>query len=372
MNITKDYISKQNTYTGQNHPKYIVIHETDNWARGAGAQRHASAQAAGHLNISVHYYCGSDGIYQAAEHTDGTYSVGREYGGGHAVTDATNRNTINIEICVNEDGDYPTARANAIALVKYLIQTTGIPADRVIRHHDAKGKYCPRRMMDEPALWKDFKAQIRQPDQSNPVPPQEPDCETPNQPDQSIPGPSQEPESWYRVGTGWSNGICQNQTGAYHNLDFAIADCAPGQKVYDENGNVLHAADKAPQQSSGQNTQTSAAHTGYTQQQFIRDVQAATGSRVDGCAGDETLRNTVTVSRTKNRHHPVVTPLERRLKALGYYTGVIEADEGRSPSFGPGMETAVNAYQRKVNNKKNPDGEITAGQRMWKSLLGMI
>lgn len=33
-------------------------------------------------------------------------------------------------------------------------------ADHVIRHYDAKGKYCPRKMLDNPSLWEDFKAQI--------------------------------------------------------------------------------------------------------------------------------------------------------------------------------------------------------------------
>lgn len=160
MKINRDYVSKKNTYVGANKPKYIVVHETDNFSKGAGAKRHAQAQAAGHLNTSVQFYCGSDGVYQAAETGDGTYSVGKEYGGNHAVRDANNRNTINIEICVNSDGDYNVARANAVELVRYLIQTTGIPAERVIRHYDAKGKYCPRKMMDNPSMWEDFKAQI--------------------------------------------------------------------------------------------------------------------------------------------------------------------------------------------------------------------
>ena len=160
VTINRDYISRKNTYAGANAPKYIVIHETDNTAKGAGAQRHAQAQAAGHLSTSVHYYSGSDGVYQTAEHSDGTWSIGKEYGGNHVARDANNRNSINIEICVNQDGDYNVARQNAIELVKYLIRTTGIQADHVIRHFDAKGKHCPRKMMDNPALWDDFKNQI--------------------------------------------------------------------------------------------------------------------------------------------------------------------------------------------------------------------
>lgn len=166
MDINRQFITTENTYTGQNEPKYIVIHETDNFSEGAEARRHAEAQAAGHLSISAHYYCGSDGVYQAAEHADGTYSVGKKYG-EHPIQDATNKNTINVEICVNDDGDYSKARANAIALARYLMQATGISAERVIRHYDATGKHCPRNMMDDPSLWEDFKKQIQVHDDPN-------------------------------------------------------------------------------------------------------------------------------------------------------------------------------------------------------------
>lgn len=344
MKINTEFISKSNTYAGQNNPKYIVIHETDNFSKGADAARHAQAQAAGHLSTSVHYYAGSDGVYQAAEHTDGTYSVGREYGGVHAVKDATNRNTINIEICVNEDGDYTKARENAAELVRYLVQTTKIPAERVIRHFDAKGKYCPRKMMDNPELWKNFKRQIGQASgQQQTKPDQVPE--------------DKERAVWYRVGTGWKNGICQKQTGAYHKKDFAIADCQPGQSVYDESGKVIY--------SGGKVEATDICPT-YTQKQFIKDVQSSTGSKVDGMAGDETIGNTITVSATKNRIHPVVAPLQKRLNALHYNCGTVDGIAG------PKFTAAVNSYQKNVLGYKTLDGEITAGKKMWKSLLGMI
>lgn len=354
ININRDFISTKNTYIGRNAPVYIVIHETDNYAKGAGARRHAEAQFLGHLSTSVQYYSGSDGIYQAAEHTDGTYAIGIEYGGNHAVHDANNRNTINIEICVNSDGDYTKARQNAIELVKYLMQVTGIPADRVIRHYDAKGKYCPRKMMDSPELWEDFRKQISGQAGAGNVA---------VQPENKKPEKSEENrEVWYRVGSGWKNGICQKQTGAYHNKDFAIKDCKPGQNVYDENGNIIHSGGKEGGQEQA----------GYTQKQFILDVQKATGSNPDGISGDETIGNTVTVSRNSHKYHAVVTPLERRLKALGYYTGEIEADRGEPPCFGKGMEAAVNIYQKDVLGYKNPDGVVTARNKTWKSLLGMI
>lgn len=345
MKINTEYVSKNNTYAGQNSPKYVVIHETDNFSKGADAGRHAQAQAAGHLSTSVHYYAGSDGVYQAADHADGTYSVGREYGGDHAVKDATNRNTINIEICVNEDGNYTKACENAIELVKHLIQATGIPAERVIRHFDAKGKYCPRKMMDNPELWEDFKQQIGQ------VAGQ-----------QEHTKPDQVPEDkkkavWYHVGSGWKNGICQKQTGAYHNRDFAIADCQPGQSVYDESGKVIY---------SGGKVEATGICPTYTQKHFIKDVQSATGSKVDGVAGDETIRNTVTVSATKNRKHPVVAPIQKRLNVLNFNCGKVDGIAGSK------FTAAVNRYQSEILHYHNLDGEITAGKKMWKSLLGMI
>ncbi len=347
--INKEFVSTKNTYTGQNKQKYIVIHETDNFSKGAGARRHAEAQSAGHLSTSVHYYTGSDGIYQAAAHTDGTYSVGHEYGGNHSIKDASNRNTINIEICVNEDGDYRQARANAIELVKYLIAQTGILADKVIRHFDAKGKYCPRKMMDNSALWEDFKAQISGQAKEEAG---QPENKKPEKPAGNNPK-----EIWYRVGSGWKNGICTGQAGAYHNRDFAIADCRLGQKVYDESGKVIY---------SGGKVEATGVCPIYTQKGFIKDVQSATGSKVDGLAGDETIGNTITVSASRNRKHPVVIPLQKRLNALGHNCGAVDGIAGKK------FTAAVNSYQKNVLGYNNLDGEITAGKKMWKSLLGMI
>ena len=202
--INRDFISKKNTYAGRNSPKYIVIHETDNTSKGAGARRHAEAQSLGHLSTSVQYYAGSDGIYQAAEHMDGTYSIGIEYGGNHAIHDANNRNTINIEVCVNADGDYEKARQNAIGLVKHLMGEAGIPANRVIRHFDAKGKYCPRKMMDSPELWEDFKGQVGQ------------DVPTDGQPGDKKPEKPEESEGdegWFRVGSGWKMAFARGRQG---------------------------------------------------------------------------------------------------------------------------------------------------------------
>ena len=158
MYINVQYVSSKNTTSNKtNAKKYIVIHETDNFRKGADANAHARAQYNGNLSTSVHFYCGSDGIYQTAELDKCVWAIGKTYKLIRPIMDATNYNSINIEICVNEDGDYDVARQNAIDLTKHLMSVLGLGADRVIRHYDAKGKYCPRKMMDNPSLWTSFK-----------------------------------------------------------------------------------------------------------------------------------------------------------------------------------------------------------------------
>lgn len=102
----------------------------------------------------------------------------------------------------------------------------------------------------------------------------------------------------------------------------------------------------------------------YTLEQFIRDVQKACGAAVDGIAGPETIGKTVTLSRWKNRKHAAVKPVQKRLYALGY-TMVGEADGTTGSLF----QQAVKAYQR--DNGCTADGEITAGNKTWRKLLGM-
>lgn len=97
--------------------------------------------------------------------------------------------------------------------------------------------------------------------------------------------------------------------------------------------------------------------------EFIKEIQAATGAKVDGIAGAETLAKTVTVSATINRRHAVVKPLQKRLNALGFNCGAVDGIVGAK------FTAAVRKYQQA--NKCVVDGEITARATTWKKLLGM-
>lgn len=144
-------------------PKYIVIHDTDNRAYGAGAianrnyfANHDDAEA------SAHYIVDDKNIVQALEDNWFGWHIGDKYKDVKPnVPDAKNNNSIGIEITVNPDSDFDIAMKNAIELVKYLMAKHNIPASNVIRHNDATGKICPKMMIkDRPYLWDVFKNAI--------------------------------------------------------------------------------------------------------------------------------------------------------------------------------------------------------------------
>lgn len=71
-----------------------------------------------------------------------------------------NRNGISIEICYStcEDERWDKARANAIELIAEMLIERGWGIDKVTKHQDYNGKYCPHRILDE--SWDEFVAEI--------------------------------------------------------------------------------------------------------------------------------------------------------------------------------------------------------------------
>ena len=108
-------------------------------------------------------------------------------------------------------------------------------------------------------------------------------------------------------------------------------------------------------------TQSTNTSNTYSHKQFIKDVQSAIGAKVDGIAGKETLSKTVTVSKTKNRKHAVVKPLQKYLNKLGYNCGKVDGIAGTK------FDTAVKSYQKA--NGCVSDGIV--GKNTWKKLLGI-
>lgn len=103
----------------------------------------------------------------------------------------------------------------------------------------------------------------------------------------------------------------------------------------------------------------------YPLKTFVKDVQKACGAAVDGIPGPETLSKTVTVSAKKNRTHHVVRLIQKRLYVLGY----VEVGEPDGIA-GPKFTSAVAHFQQ--DNGCVVDGEITARNKTWRKLLGMV
>lgn len=104
----------------------------------------------------------------------------------------------------------------------------------------------------------------------------------------------------------------------------------------------------------------------YCQKDFYREIQMCIKAGIDEVPGKQTLSKTVTVSAKKNRKHAVVLPLQKILKKLGLYVGELDGIAGKL------FTNAVNNYQISKLEYKKADSEITAGKKMWKSILGLL
>lgn len=101
----------------------------------------------------------------------------------------------------------------------------------------------------------------------------------------------------------------------------------------------------------------------YTFTDFVKELQRAIGVKDDGAPGPNTLNATPTLSKTKNSTHKAVLPVQKYLNSIGYNCGTPDGD------FGSKTDAAVKKFQSWM---KNPDGEITAKGKTWKTLLKLI
>lgn len=158
MNIEKKQIA-YNKGTRNSVIKYIVIHDTQNTSKGADADAHFKYFNSGNRNSSADFFVDDKKILQVNDYTKYyTWQVGD----GKGKYGITNQNSLGIELCVNEDGNYNKAFCNMVDLTKYLMKELGIPSERVVRHYDASRKNCPASMSSGSwAMWHTFKEKIK-------------------------------------------------------------------------------------------------------------------------------------------------------------------------------------------------------------------
>lgn len=144
------------TYRGKNKLRWITVHETANTNRGADAQAHANLQSKGNVrNASWHESIDDREAIQSYPDTDRCWHAGDGKGDG-------NLNSYAIEICVNRDGDYRKAIANAAARVRAKMDEHNIPLSRVVPHRHWSGKTCPRNLLSgaKGITWDQFLAMV--------------------------------------------------------------------------------------------------------------------------------------------------------------------------------------------------------------------
>lgn len=136
-----------------NSKKYIVVHETDNTNSGADADAHARLQYNGNSRAASWQWTVDDNeAVQSFEHIWKCWAAG---------TGTGNNEGIQVEVCVNSDGDYVKALQNAAELVAKIMKDEGIPISKVVQHNYFSGKNCPRNMRAGKISWTQFIAMVK-------------------------------------------------------------------------------------------------------------------------------------------------------------------------------------------------------------------
>lgn len=160
-NIIKSPLNVHVTKSPNRDIKYIVIHYTAGASSSTGRAA-ACKSVFEQRSASADFVVDDTQIIQFNPDLKNYYcwAVGDKknpYSGGGSFSDkASNKNTINIEMCstltkgtsaavANHDGWYFTNAviSNTVKLTKMLMQKFNIPVDNVIRHYDVTGKLCP-------------------------------------------------------------------------------------------------------------------------------------------------------------------------------------------------------------------------------------
>ncbi len=162
MSLRYSYLPVRKNFSsrGGKAIRYIVIHDTGNDGKGATARAHRTYVGTNTRGASAHYFVDDHEICQFVGDSKAAWAVGD----GRGRYGITNQNSLSIEICINRDGDYDKAVANARELVKNLQERFGIDNAHVVRHYDASRKSCPGSMMrNNWARWHAFKKSLEEP-----------------------------------------------------------------------------------------------------------------------------------------------------------------------------------------------------------------
>lgn len=121
-------------------PTRIVVHNT---ANDASANNEIAYMIRNDLQVSFHYAVDDVEAVQGVPENRNAWHAGDGDGIG-------NRQGIGIEICYSKSGGdrFIKAERNACILIAQLLKKYGWGIDKVTKHQDYSGKYCPHRTLD--------------------------------------------------------------------------------------------------------------------------------------------------------------------------------------------------------------------------------
>lgn len=122
------------------NPTRIVIHNT---GMDASATNEVAYMIRNTDAVSFHYAVDDKEVVQGVPINRNTWNAGDGNGKG-------NREGIAIEICYSKSGGerFLKAEQNAAEFAAYLLKQKGWGLDKITKHQDYNGKYCPHRTLD--------------------------------------------------------------------------------------------------------------------------------------------------------------------------------------------------------------------------------
>lgn len=122
------------------NPEFIVVHNT---ANDASARDEIAYMIRNNTQVSFHYAIDDKEIVQGIPENRNAWHAGDGNSQG-------NRKGIGIEICYSKSGGkrFEEAEKLAAKFIAYKLDEKNWGVDRVKKHQDFSGKYCPHRTLD--------------------------------------------------------------------------------------------------------------------------------------------------------------------------------------------------------------------------------
>lgn len=122
-------------------PTRIVVHNT---ANDAPAKNEIAYMKRNNMEVSFHYAVDDVEVVQGIPENRNAWHCG-DGGNGKG-----NREGISIEICYSLSGGdrFIKAEQNAVELIVDILKRYNWGVDKVTKHQDYNGKYCPHRTLD--------------------------------------------------------------------------------------------------------------------------------------------------------------------------------------------------------------------------------